>query len=225
MVLAKRRIIALVIFKKAHNPLPTLLAVLAALLYSSWPLGYWLDPVVERSSMASELQAAHHPYNWFFIATDVLAGLFVILVGAWQWSRVQKVSQRLAISNYVLFGALVIVAAASPLPCNPATHQCGPLIDNYRVLLHGIASIASVTFLFVSLVALTPSAFSKNRHYGLRVVFTLLLLAWTVFAVGSVYELVHHIQGNAMQYFFITICSLSVIAVITTIERRRLRVD
>jgi hypothetical protein len=37
-------------------------AVAAGLVYSSWPLGFWFNPLVAHRDFASELGAAHQPY-------------------------------------------------------------------------------------------------------------------------------------------------------------------
>ena len=47
--------------------------------YASWPLGYWLNPVANRG-LASNLEAAHQPYNWVFIAFDIVSGLLICVV-------------------------------------------------------------------------------------------------------------------------------------------------
>lgn len=48
----------------------------------------------------------------------------------------------------------------------------------------------------------------------------LLLLCWLLFAIGAVYEYFYRIHGNALQDYFITVCSLSLAFVVVANERR-----
>jgi hypothetical membrane protein len=101
-------------------------ALLAAVLCNSWPLGYLLDPAVERHALASELQAPHRPYNWVFILTDVVAGLIVASIGAYQLRRFQFRHGRVIAACIIVFGLFVVLAAVTPLKCDPTIMSCGP---------------------------------------------------------------------------------------------------
>ncbi len=191
--------------------------LVAALLYCSWPLGYIFDPQVERYSLASELQALHHPYNWLFIVTDVLAGVLLLGVSVWLFGQAKSGWQKLAVGTLAGFGLLVALAALTPLSCDPATKACGPLIDNSAVLVHGFASIVSVVLLFVSLVAVHFSLKKVSASQTLRASVLVLLFGWLLFAVGSILEIISHAQGNTLQDYFITICSISIVAVVSAL--------
>lgn len=52
--------------------------VVAGLLYSSWPLGYWLNPQADHG-LASNLEALHQPYNWLFILIDISSGVLTFI--------------------------------------------------------------------------------------------------------------------------------------------------
>ena len=198
------------------------LAWAAALFYSSWPLGFILNPGVAHHLLASELEAPHQPFNWLFITTDVLTGLTVTLIGIVQLRvHKRKVLTNISIITYVLFGVLVATAALSPLNCDPGskTSTCGALIHHPIVLIHGIASILSVILLLVSILFLGPLI----RHYMriskvVRALFICMLGSWAVFGVGSLLELMFHIQGNTLQYYFMSVCSLSIIFIVSVIE-------
>src|SRR5438309_11824533 len=85
---------------------------IAALLYSSWPLSYILNPAVGRHELASQLEAPHQPYAWLFILLDVFSGVLIAVVALLQL-RMRRYS-RLALGAvifYVLFGVLVAGAA------------------------------------------------------------------------------------------------------------------
>lgn len=204
--------------RKITSPLAVKFGILAAILYSSWPLGYWLDPVVARGALASELGAIHHPYNWLFIATDCLTGLVLVAIGFWQLRKAPVGLTRLAVYSYMIFGFLVALAALTPLACNSTSQLCGPLVHNYRALVHGFASIASVSFLLIGLLGVVRTALKNGARRFVRYSLLVLLAAWLAFAVASLSEIIIHIHGNTLQYFFITVCSLSIVAIIAAIE-------
>lgn len=191
-----------------------LLAVIAALLYNSWPLGYLLNPSVERHALASELQAPHQPYNWVFVLTDVLAGMLMVGVGLYQMKRFQFHHGRLVAICLLLFGALVALAALTPLTCDPTLSACGPLLRSPTILVHGFASIVSVGMLFLALLIALRSALHKHRLSLFSGALIGLLFLWLLFAVAASYEYVYRIKGNALQDYFMTICSFSIIALV-----------
>lgn len=195
------------------------LSLLAAFLYSSWPWAYLLDPSVGRHSLASELEAPHRPYNWLFIAMDVLTGLILFGIGIWQLRKRQRQISSTVIWGYLLFGLLVAVAALTPLVCDPTVQQCGPLVHNYRMLVHGLASIASVVFLLFALMGVTYRAHQQHTTSWGATVLSILLLGWLFFGVASLSTLEWHThRGNAVQDFFITLCSFSLVAIVVAVE-------
>jgi hypothetical protein len=202
------------------------LSLLAAFLYSSWPLAFLLDPSVGRHSLASELEAPHRPYNWVFIAMDVLTGLILMGVGIWQLRKKAHRLPTLAVWGYLLFGVLVAVAALTPLVCDPTAQQCGPLVHNYHEVIHGLASIASVVFLLFALMGVTFRAHQQHHTSWGAALLTILLLGWLFFGVASLSTMRWHTHsGNEVQDFFITLCSLSVVAVVVAVEASHLLED
>lgn len=200
------------------------LSLVAGVLYSSWPWGFVLDPVVGRSSLASGLEAPHHPYNWLFIAMDVMTGLVLAGIGIYQLRKHPHRTARVVVISYLIFGILVAVAALTPLVCDPTTQSCGPLLHNTHALIHGFASIASVSFLWVALVVVTINSYRLRVSRVVLVTLSVILLAWAVFATASISQIIWHMHdGHNLQYFFITICSLSIIAVVTVLESHALQ--
>lgn len=205
-------------FKQLHRQPAVWLAWLAAILYSSWPLGYVLNPFVGRHDLASQLEAPHQPFNWVFIAMDVLTGMTVTIIAIMQINRrSSRLLIRWCVLGYAAFGLLVAMAALTPLNCDPTAHTCGPVLRNPALLIHGGASILSVVFLFLSTLALSASAYRKKLKTA-RAIFIAMLVAWTIFGFGSLLELRWHITGNTLQYYFITVCSFSIVLVVAAIE-------
>lgn len=208
-------------FKQLFSRPILVLALLAAILYCSWPLGYVLNPFVGSHELASQLEAPHQPYNWLFIFMDVFAGLAVTVVAVLQINRNAHFIIKWCIVGYGIFGILVAVAALTPLNCNVTANTCGPILRNPQLIIHGAASILSVGFLFLSTLTLGASVFREKLSI-VRWIFGLIIAAWVFFGFGSLVELRYHDMGNGLQEFFITICSISVLLVISVIEHRHL---
>lgn len=209
--------------KQLHRRPIVWLAWAAAVLYSSWPLGYLLNPLVSQHDLASQLEALHEPYAWVFIGMDVLTALVVTIVGIWQiHSHGERMWLKLGAVCYILFGFLVAVAALAPLNCDPETHDCGPILHNPLLIVHGVSSILSPAFLGVGLLALGVAVYRQRGTLWSRWAFVVMLLAWAFFGAWGLIAIHTHNITNILQYGFITICSLSIVLVIATIEYLRL---
>lgn len=206
------------IYKLSKLKVTVWLSLAAALFYSSWPLGFLLNPSVGHHDLASQLEAPHQPYSWLFIALDVLTGLSLVIIGMMQLQKCRNTMMTVIIFSYMLFGALVATAALLPLSCDPTLGQCGPLIRAPRVIVHGASSIISVNMLLVSVLLLAKTVYEGRSRKIVQGVFGLILGGWLVFGVGSLLEMAHHIHSNFLQYYFITVCSLSIILVVGVVN-------
>jgi hypothetical protein len=213
----------LLYFRQLHRRPVVWLAWAAALSYSSWPLGYILNPVVSRHDLASQLEAMHQPFNWVFIGMDVLTGVAVTFAGIRQiGARGEGALLRWCAAGYVAFGWLTALAAL--VPVNDAGTQGArrSLIHNPPLIVHDVSSNLSAVLLFLSALAL--GAIVSRRHAALAShwAFGAALTSWIVFGSGSLAEIRLHISNNLLQYCFITVCSLLIVLVIATIEYLRL---
>lgn len=210
-------------FRQLHRRPALWLAWAAAVLYSSWPLGYLLNPSVGKHDLASQLEALHQPYAWVFISMDILTGVAVGVAGALQLrGHAKRDWLPWCTLNYVLFGFFNAVAAISPLNCNPEANACGPVFRDPILILHVAASILSLVFLGLGIIS---SAVVLYREHMGRLggwLFGGIAAAWTISGIGTVIEFFMHITGNTLQYYFITVCSLSVVLVIGTVEHLHL---
>lgn len=194
------------------------LGLAAALFYSSWPLGLILNPAVGRHELASQLQASNQPYSWLFILLDVLTGVALVAAGYMQIHRPHSQLIRLCIASYMIFGVMVAAAALTPLNCDPTLSQCGPLIHQPLILLHGFFSIGSVTFLLISALIASATALDKKlgpTHFAIAA----LLICWLIFGLGGTMSMLHHDHSNILQDYFISVCSFSIILAVTTLEQ------
>jgi hypothetical protein len=187
------------------------IASIAGLVYSSWPLGFILNPFVARHDFASQLEAAHQPYNWVFISLDIVSGLLLLIVGLRQWRAAgSHWSLRLSILAYALFGIFVILAAVAPDNCTAGTY-CQALVRTPAFLVHGFSSIVSVVFLFSSLL-LPAKILIRGRFYRRLLLLAVFITAgWGLTGIGALLELAHGLRSNWLQYGLITLCSLSLV--------------
>lgn len=198
----------------------TILAVLAGILYSSWPLGYWLNPAVSRSSLASGLEAVGQPYNWVFIGGDVLSSLLVLMIGWYFWQHYRAGHRHRWLAAIVLaavaFGVGTIVDALLPERCVPNFQVCPSFTHDHLLLVHGIFSILASFALFVSLGLM----WWRDRRSKLL---NFLMLANILFGIVSLLEAVlPGDTGNWSQHYYITLCSIWLIA-LPFVVRRDLR--
>jgi hypothetical protein len=196
-------------------------AVIAAFMYCSWPLAYFLNPAVGKHDLASQLEAPHQPYNWVFILMDVLTGCALIVAGILQHraNRLHNRRSSFAVWSYIAFGAMVAIAALVPLTCDPEQDACGSIWRNPHIIIHGFCSIASVLCLLVGLIVIAHGHYLRHASRRHIILLSSVLILWLLFGIGSLAEMALHISGNLLQYFFITVCSLSVIVLVYYIER------
>lgn len=197
------------------------LGVLAALCYCSWPLGFVLNPTVASKNLASALQAHGQPYSWMFIALDLISGVLSAMIGLMMLLNQDLPRWRMWVgTGLITFGSLVGIAAVTPLDCDPTTTYCNPLWHHPTLVVHGVASIVSVVSLLLALLSVTYYAYAM---FGSKWRLSLLALigGWALFGLVSLVSLWQHWQVNANQYYFITVCSLSIVAVALSIEMVR----
>jgi hypothetical protein len=185
----------------------TILTSIAGLVYCSWPLGYWLNPLVSQRGLASELEGLHQPYNWVFISLDVVSGLLVAVAAWYMWHWRKKIHHPwlLAIlANFALFGIFTAIDAVLPLRCDPTISKCsGGLLNNPLLIAHGVFSIAASVCLFIS-VALV---WWLGRRYGGSKIMAMLIVGWTVFGLLSLLFFFVPGPGYLAQHYYITLCS------------------
>lgn len=197
------------------------LASLLALLYCSWPLSFLLNPSVGRHDLASELEAPHQPYNWVFIALDVLSGFGLFILCVMQYRAVARRRRiKWSVICYGLFGLLAAAAALIPLNCDPTAQQCGALIKDPLILFHGLCSVLSVVALFFGTILIAGTTyFHESAKKSWKWIAGVLLFCWVAFGVGALIEMFLAIKNNILQDFFITVCSLSVIMTVVYVEK------
>lgn len=193
--------------KKTHRPdRLLLLSILVGIVYSSWPLGYWLNPEVSKNSLASGLEGFEQPYNWVFVSMDVMSSCLLIILCWLLWRRHRLSNRRAAIRLGLicvgLFALGTITDALLPEHCVPNLMRCASFTHDHTLLVHGIFSITASAFLFFSLVI---TWFHMRRNALLST----LLSGYILFAALSLIEaVVPGKNGNWSENYYITLCSV-----------------
>jgi hypothetical protein len=193
----------------------TAVAVVAGVLYSSWPLGYALNPTA-NNGLASNLEAAGQPYSWLFVAIDIVCALLTIGVAykLASWTSAIKSARilRIGIIGLALFGLLTIIDALIPINCVPTMlHHCAPIFsdsDRYTII-HDIISIGSIFGLTLSLVSLWWLLVRRaSTPIQLRWLLHVTMLLWFSFGLGTGLLLVLNLPSADSQHVFIVLSSL-----------------
>ncbi|WP_051367971.1 DUF998 domain-containing protein [Hamadaea tsunoensis] len=152
--------------------------IAAAVLYSSWILGPWLDPAVGAvSGYASEYAAPTQPHHLFFQLCDVACGLLCALVGTVSALRSTGSLVRWGWWGLALFGVSTMVdGGVTTMGCSPtADPACDPDAGSWLHALHGLSSSAAVLGIAVAAACLTAAAAGRARWTGGVLCGTLLL--------------------------------------------------
>ncbi len=182
------------------------LSILAALLYSAWPLGYLLNPGVSKSSLASGLEAYGQPYNWVFISTDIASAVILIIVVCLLWLSFKNQHSEtfllVTLCPVIIFCLGTIVDAMLPERCIPNYNVCPSFTHDNLLLIHGIFDIAASMSLFICLCAI----WLKQR---LSLLINGLVLGYMIFGLISLAQLFLPGQnGNWSQHYYLTLCSI-----------------
>lgn len=183
------------------------LAFVSAVVYSSWPLGYYLNPRVGATGYASELGALGQPYNWLFIVGDVLAGLMIILVGLFLWRQYSHKLQgwhKRVLQLFISFGLLTLLAAILPMRCTPSISICAPAWNDTQLLIHDFVSILAGLVMIISVFIIWKRYNHDNRLFSMHFV----MAGFLTFGVLSFFY--SFIPGPAFlsQRYFLIMCSL-----------------
>lgn len=194
------------ISRRSYYKRLSILSVSAAILYNSWPLGHWLNPIVSKVSLASGLEAFGQPYNWLFIGGDILSSIIIVIVCLLIWwrigaAKIHKYTQ-IALVSIMLFGLGTTIDALLPERCVQGIQQCPSFTQDHLLLFHGIYSILASVFLFFSLVLLW-------LHERRNVFMISLMIGYVAFGLISLIQAITPSQnGNWSQDYYISLCSV-----------------
>lgn len=192
-------------YERHFWPLMNSTAVIAGVLYASWPLGYVLNPEASRRGLASALEAVNQPYNWVFTTGDGLSSLLIIVMAWLLWRRLRpsRHPRLLAASlfNIAIFGLATIIDTWLPERCLPGLPGCANWRQDHLLLAHGIFSIIGAFCLFLALALLWW------RHRSNRLL-SVLMAGYLLFGAFSIIEALTPGKGNWSQHYYITLCGV-----------------
>lgn len=185
----------------------TILVLTAAVLYCSWPLGFWLDPAAAKTGLASELGAYRQPYDWVFIWADIASGALLVSACALLARQFKATGWRKAslilLAVYGLTGAL---DASLPLSCLPSEQVCGSVFHSPTLIFHGIVDITGSVALVGTLVA--EWLYARRHHPRWLKWIYLIGGGGVIFGVLSAVFLFMHGPGYWAQRYYITLSCL-----------------
>lgn len=188
---------------------PLILSSLAGLIYSSWPLGYWLNPRGSDGGLVSELGALNQPYSWLFVGLDVVSGLLIVcsVLLMWRW-RLQRRRGwfRSMLALFALFGVFTAAAALLPLDCDPTASQlCLESAHNPLLIYHGLFSILSP----LCLLAVVSLVWWHGRRQGNNVLMLILVGGFGLFGLLALLQVLLPNRGNdyLVQRYYVLLCS------------------
>ncbi len=165
-----------------HTGFITAAAILAAIIYNSWPLGYLLNPSVAGTGLASDFEASGQPYNWFFVACDVLFGVLVVSLTLWLMKdRAKWRSSIIYVAGLAAFGIFTAVSALIPLHCHADIRTCGYDVDQ-TLGWHDITGAIAALGLFAAMAAAIGWAAGR-----LSLAMKLITLVWSLTGLWFLY--------------------------------------
>jgi len=189
-----------------------ILTIVSAILYCSWPLGVWLNPVASRKGLASELGAFGQPYNWVFIWGDIVSGM--LLLGAvTMLIRLYSLKgwARLSLILLAIYGVCGALDAAIPMSCLPSEQVCGPIFSDPLLILHGLFDITGSVALFGTLVVTAVHVHVNSREW--RMWIYAIGIGGTLFALASGVFYVWGGPGFWAQRYYITLSCIWVASI------------
>jgi len=175
------------------------LGVVAAVVYNSWPLGFWLDRPGMRGTYISVLEIPGRPDAHLFVTCDVLAGLLAITAGV-----LLRRSHQLVAVGLIVFGVGNILEASIPIDatCAASVASCGTGAGA-MFAPHDVASLISLAGLAIALWVL------RDHSVWMRAVIAL----WVVTGLFMVVSVVVVRWVTVSQASFIVGCGVALAAV------------
>ena len=162
--------------KEINTRFVSLVASLAAVLYSSWIVGYLLDFKVAAYGTASELAALGQPHRTVFIITDILMLTAVTAVTVYLLPyAVKKSWSTVTLVLYWLFGLLTVISTFMPLKCAPSVVACSG--DASYSLNHLLAGAFAFLSLFMAMLIIAFYAGPRSTPLILATIFIWIAVA------------------------------------------------
>ena len=145
------------------------LAVLAALCFNNWILGFFLNAkLFSADGSVSELSSAGHPHAVVFRSLDIISGLLLMALAVW-WHKSRQSRER---SGILFWGSLVLgvsnlVDALLPLGCSEVLNSACKIpisLSLHHLVLPSHAYSSAGVGLGYFLLPLGGWIYSQNQH-------------------------------------------------------------
>lgn len=141
-----------------------LLAAISSVVYSSWLLGYFVNPRVATWGTASELAVTGQPYYETFKYGDYLFCLIVVVISIVSARYAKRLTNKVALFSYLLFGVCTGLSAWFSLRCAPAIQYCGEGVSQDVIIHNLVGLIANFSLLFALLLTVQGAKWSQGKR-------------------------------------------------------------
>ena len=171
-------------------------SLLASILYSSWIVGYLVNPLVARGATVSELAAFYQPLRMVFIAGDILMAMIVLFLAVYVHINKLPYLKGLALPSVLGFGLFSAFSAVTTLSCLPSIVACGGEYFKQRYELHNVFGLIASTCLAVSVYVVAHQTRKDKDTFSSKII--LLLAVWTSIGGGSYALIVSNVGSNTI---------------------------
>ncbi|ROS31090.1 DUF998 domain-containing protein [Cellulomonas sp. PhB150] len=169
------------------HPLPLVVGIVAALLYCNFLIDWVLRGFEGMGEIVSELESPGEPNAMLLRVTDVVCAVLVVVLVVWARALLPRGAWREVFTwSTVLFAIGAALAAIVPEPCGPGVPCDAP----HQVLqrdVHGYASVASDTALFLGVFAVIVVTWRVGPAWLRRVGWVVLVLGGLVSSLAFGY--------------------------------------
>jgi hypothetical protein len=209
------------IMVSTNNPIKSFvmpIALVTAVLYNIWPLGYLLDPGVLHNSYISVLEVSGKPYSKLFMFADILTGAMVVILGL--VIRKLNTSSNSVVFSYIVFGLATIMEAVIPISsrCVETVSSCGTSLSQV-LTLHDIASILAAFSLFYSLYMLKRLVRQHKPNSTIYKYVSLNYWIWCLTGPLLIISVVVDSFAILSQALFLLTCGYALIVIPTTLVK------
>lgn len=189
---------------KCSSKIPFILAIIAGVFYSSFPIAIFFNPDYAFTGFVSSLGQPDQPYDWLFNLLDILSGLLSSGILIYFAVKRASLNRHLRISLYfAIIGSLgAILAAIFSLPQNFNEQDINYhlVLNNSAILTHVfVSSLNSVGFF----VAICLSLVFWYKKFGINYKAAIALIAICLATIGLVIGQIDPSTSGILQRLYI----------------------
>jgi hypothetical protein len=166
--------------------------------------------MVLQHGLASDLEKFNQPFSWIFIVGDIITGVLLVAAAYLQYLKAHYRLLRMLVLSYGAFGAVIVLAAVTPIKCEQIASRCVERLASPAALFHTSFSIVSILLLSVTVLLcqiLLRVTGSKVRELWLLITTA---VSMPVFGVSGLLDIIAGNHHNELQYIFITVTGIAI---------------